>query len=177
MTKFTTCQFPGCKLKHYGLSYCSGHYQQFRAGRGMRPLGKKVFPSQVRDERGRKQCADCGTWMSEGQFSPSKYTADGLMSRCRECNVDQSYRNRWGFDRSTLQKMIDAQGGKCLICLDALGTGRDTAIDHDHSCCPNQYTCGKCIRGVLCSPCNRGIGCLRDDPEMLQRAANYLRKS
>lgn len=30
------------------------------------------------------------------------------------------------------------------------------------------------IRGMLCSPCNTGIGLLRDDPAIIRKAAEYL---
>ena len=40
-------------------------------------------------------------------------------------------------------------------------------IDHDH------HT-GQ-IRGLLCNPCNRAIGMLGDDAEVVQAAADYLR--
>ena len=30
------------------------------------------------------------------------------------------------------------------------------------------------MRGLLCEGCNRGIGLLRDDPDLLRRAADYI---
>jgi hypothetical protein len=39
-------------------------------------------------------------------------------------------------------------------------------VDHDHA--TNQY------RGLLCHRCNRAIGALEDDHELLLRAAAYL---
>jgi DNA-binding CsgD family transcriptional regulator len=48
------------------------------------------------------------------------------------------------------------QNDACAICgkTEADGSGRRLAIDHDHACCPGRRTCGKCIRGLLCTACN-----------------------
>lgn len=48
------------------------------------------------------------------------------------------------------------------------------AIDHDHSCCPGEITCGECIRGILCRRCNSGLGLFRDDWRIAQNAMKYL---
>lgn len=71
--------------------------------------------------------------------------------------------------------IYEAQGGKCAICERATGATRKLAVDHDHSCCAGATSCGKCVRSLLCKPCNRMLGHMRDDPEMAERAADYLR--
>lgn len=63
-------------------------------------------------------------------------------------------------------------GTTCWICD---GT-ENLHIDHDHVCCPGRNSCGKCIRGLLCRECNLGIGKLKDDPELLYRAIDYIAK-
>jgi Recombination endonuclease VII. len=50
----------------------------------------------------------------------------------------------------------------------------DLCVDHDHKCCSTGPSCGKCVRGFLCTHCNKGIGHMSDDAEKLRRAANYL---
>jgi hypothetical protein len=50
------------------------------------------------------------------------------------------------------------------------------AVDHDHTCCSGEITCGKCVRGLLCVRCNTVLGLLRDDPEILRAAIAYLEK-
>ena len=62
--------------------------------------------------------------------------------------------------------LLSAQNSRCLICGCPPGA-RQFAVDHDHAT--------GAIRGLLCGPCNAGIGLLRDDPALLLRAAQYLR--
>lgn len=61
----------------------------------------------------------------------------------------------------------------CWVC----GSFFRLAIDHDHSCCPGRFSCGECVRGVLCAPCNRAIGYAKDDPKILLKLAEYLENS
>lgn len=54
---------------------------------------------------------------------------------------------------------------ECAICGREPGSRR-LHVDHCHET--------GLIRGLLCSRCNSGIGLLRDDPELLKTAYNYL---
>lgn len=47
-------------------------------------------------------------------------------------------------------------------------------VDHDHDCCSGKVSCGKCVRGLICSPCNKFLGHLRDDPSAFERFRRYL---
>ena len=51
-------------------------------------------------------------------------------------------------------------------------------IDHDHSCCPEKGSCGKCIRGLLCGNCNRLLGTYenRRGTLVLDKLEEYLKK-
>lgn len=71
-----------------------------------------------------------------------------------------------------IERMIIEQGDACKLCRGELG---DTwTVDHDHACCPKAYTCGQCIRGVLCRRCNIALGMFREDPELLIAASIYV---
>lgn len=75
-------------------------------------------------------------------------------------------RSRWhGLTGEQVAARLAAQGGVCAICRN---TARRWAGDHDH------YT-GR-FRAVLCSPCNVGIGHLKDNPARLRAAADYLER-
>ncbi|MFE5535310.1 endonuclease VII domain-containing protein [Streptomyces sp. NPDC056492] len=58
--------------------------------------------------------------------------------------------------------MIADQGGLCCLCLRALAVH----VDHCHKT-------GR-VRGVLCFNCNTGLGLLKDSPDRILRAAEYL---
>jgi hypothetical protein len=79
--------------------------------------------------------------------------------------VDKTY----GISAEDYRRLYEAQGRRCAICKRATGAARRLAVDHDHKT-------GE-VRGLLCKPCNRyGLGMFaRDDPEIFDRASDYLR--
>jgi hypothetical protein len=82
---------------------------------------------------------------------------------------------KWGLTDDAVAERLAAQGGRCAICPAREPGGRGGwHVDHDHACCPAGRSCGRCIRGLLCTRCNVGLGNFRDDPELLHRAAAYL---
>ena len=75
----------------------------------------------------------------------------------------------YGLAPQDYASMLLSQRGACAIC----GThepggskGKRFAVDHCHAT-------GK-VRGLLCSPCNTGLGQLKDDPAVLRKAIAYL---
>jgi len=94
----------------------------------------------------------------------------------RNSNLKKNYP---GFTHDKYVALLTSQGGHCAICPATEPGGsanKHFHIDHDHSCCPGKKTCGKCIRGLLCSRCNTAIGLLDDDPVRLTSAINYLNR-
>ena len=62
--------------------------------------------------------------------------------------LDNKRMNRYRF-----RDLLISQDGVCAICRRGNLTG-PLFIDHDHVCCDKKWTCGKCVRGLLCGPCN-----------------------
>jgi Recombination endonuclease VII len=91
-------------------------------------------------------------------------------------NVRQHLRHRYGLSPEQRGKLLTEQNGCCYLCGEPLDLDhpRTVHVDHDHTCCPGSRTCGACIRGIACDPCNRGIGYFRDDPGRMRRVADQL---
>lgn len=170
------CPFPGCTRKASGEGYCNGHRAQLKRGQALRPLQVKTDP-RTRDAEGRKWCITCLTWKPVDDFSKERSRPDGLHTRCKRCMRSRALQAKFGIDIDRYERLLASQGGGCAICR-AVPTkhARAFAVDHDHSCCPTQETCGECVRGILCSRCNLMIGSLGDDPEVLVSMARYLRQ-
>ncbi|MFH9852639.1 endonuclease domain-containing protein [Streptomyces althioticus] len=63
---------------------------------------------------------------------------------------------RFRMTEESYAELLEAQGDGCAICGVTQPDGSVWHIDHDHTCCPVDIvtTCGNCIRGLLCPPCN-----------------------
>lgn len=77
-------------------------------------------------------------------------------------------RRLYGITEEVYEELLARQEGKCPIC-ERLYTEFKVrlAVDHDH-------LSGE-IRGLLCNHCNRRVIGRNRDPDLLQRASEYLR--
>ena len=159
---------------------CLLHYYRERTGVPLdTPVKESPHSSLLRDDQGNKKCSDCKVWKPTQQFGVRTRHLDGLTYRCKECQSQARYLKKYNLDMQTMQLMLTAQGG-CAIC-HTLDPGLNKwQADHDHSCCPvgpsGGKTCGKCLRGILCSPCNRMLGIVKEDKQTLLSAIQYLEK-
>ena len=91
---------------------------------------------------------------------------NGLDSWCRSCRATYRNENCRGKFRAVISddalRELKATTKECVIC----GSEGALVVDHDH-------VTGK-VRGMLCNHCNRGLGHFRDDPVLLEFAAQYL---
>lgn len=127
----------------------------------MPPRGKQAKPS----------CKDCkSTTRALNYPGPRCTTCHRAKTAERKDAAHGQYVERmYGITAEEYKILYEAQGGRCAICRRATGATRRLAVDHDHKT-------GR-VRGLLCKPCNRyGLGMFaRDNPEIFDRAANYLR--
>jgi len=72
---------------------------------------------------------------------------------------------RFNISLNEYDNLLDKQGGVCKICK-TKESRKVLCVDHNHNT-------GK-IRGLLCSKCNRGIGLLGDNIDLLKVAIKYL---
>lgn len=134
-----------------------------------------------------KLCKKCGKRRSTSKFHKSSSNKDGLQARCMDCNKkhvvewqkknpDYWHTQKQRQERIAIQwrmrkyNITEEEAVALLKVTDCEICGKDLEgkgnIDHDHAT-------GK-VRGVLCGPCNRGLGIFKDDIALLQKATQYL---
>ena len=73
-------------------------------------------------------------------------------------------KHRYGISYLEYEELL--ANAACGICGANSSSRGKLCLDHDHES-------GR-IRGFLCTECNLALGYLRDDPELLRRAIEYL---
>lgn len=132
----------------------------------------------------RKKCSGCEKVFGQEGFHKDKSSSDGYRSICKECAKAKSkawyeksdtyrliirnsgLRKRFGIDQADYFEMLKTQGGVCAICKKPPEEGKYLHVDHDHNTGD--------IRGLLCKPCNHGLGNFKDDVDTLTNAIEYL---
>ncbi|SFB69714.1 Recombination endonuclease VII [Nocardioides terrae] len=126
-------------------------------------------------DRRRSHCKTCVAAYYRDYFArnPGKYAEHKARVAANRQRLMNNRVWRFNLPRETLETILSARDGMCWIC----GESPGTHIDHDHACCPGTRSCGACVRGVLCQPCNLGLGFFRDRTDVLLRAVDYLRSA
>lgn len=141
-----------------------------------------------------KTCTSCKKEKSLDEFSYHKKGKHQRYAYCKICAIEKrrefiknnperesANKRRWrltsqyGITPEEYQKLYEGQDGKCAICHrsaplipGANGQG-SLHVDHDHETNFN--------RGLLYHFCNRLLGLAKDDPDILESAANYIRET
>ena len=143
-----------------------------------RPEAKQKLAKRLKDWKSKnseKVSAYQKQWREENAEHVSnygkKYMAEYVVKP--EVIAQTWERNLWKNYKMTAAEFNDlwaSQNGKCAICeVDLMPRGRQSnsvAVDHNHE--------NGAVRGLLCQACNRAIGLFKDNPKILQSAAEYL---
>jgi hypothetical protein len=125
-------------------------------------------------------CKDCWNayqrerW-ADGRINREKKAAANVAWRAanpdsiRAINRRSNLKRKFGITPEAYDAMHAAQDGRCAACgsTDSGDRRFETfSVDHDHAT-------GK-VRALLCSPCNRALGHVGDDPDRLMSLVAYL---
>jgi 5-methylcytosine-specific restriction endonuclease McrA len=120
-----------------------------------------------------KQCMRCKRTLEEKSFVKTGSGNRGnICHNCKRKSRSPEYKSRrsrvghlkktYGISIDDYNNLLERQDGLCAICK----TDRNLVIDHCHDT--------SMVRGLLCQQCNSGIGMLKDDPDLLRAALQYL---
>lgn len=111
---------------------------------------------------------ECGGLFCHKKFEIRRYKQQYCSQKCEQ--TSRVYR-KYSITKEEWWRLFDSQGQSC-VC--GKTEEKKWSLDHDHLCCPYGSSCGKCIRGILCSECNLLLGKVRDSSDTLRKLADYL---
>ena len=147
-----------------------------------------------------KKCSMCQTEKPLDSFCKHKAKHDGLNNNCKACvkeytskNKEQVKKYKSDYYFANREKCIEKhrrnylkrkynvtvewydeqlkkQNGQCMICGTTEGGGISSTLHVDHN-----HETGQ-IRGLLCRPCNTGIGLFKEKIDLLEKAIQYVNK-
>lgn len=109
--------------------------------------------------------------MKEKRESTKEYRKEYYNDSERKLQYRKKYIEReFGIKYEQYDQMLEEQKGVCAICgcPETKPNAKYLAVDHNHET--------GIVRGLLCNNCNRALGLLKDNKEILQNAIKYLEK-
>ena len=83
---------------------------------------------------------------------------------------ENTLKRKYGLTLEDYIKMLQEQNGSCAICFVKAEEQKNKVLVVDHN-----HLTGE-VRSLLCSQCNVAIGLLKENQEVILRAAEYLKK-
>ena len=146
---------------------------------------------QSAPDRSSQVCRICKKLKEADEFGWKAKTKSGVDTACKPClrirdrtryKRDTAKRKksakwaalkfRYGLAKDQWDALLQSQDGKCAICRKILAA--ESPGPSDRACVDHAHEDGK-VRGMLCNPCNAGIGHFMDSSAIAQAAADYLR--
>jgi|SRR5688572_4345064 len=129
-------------------------------------------------------CNSCRSHLPVEKFARALTRKSGFQSFCRSCmsarygrhNPARQLKFRYRLNVQEYSEKLLKQQGLCAACGIMPPPGKGLELDHDHSCCNKEKTCGKCLRDFLCPPCNKILGHAKDNEHQLLALIHYLNK-
>jgi hypothetical protein len=112
---------------------------------------------------GRRRCSKCKDRKLVIHFNRSTKTTSGFQTHCKDCNLIYEWQRKYSLTEEEARYLVQLRAKS--VCG---GCGKKDGLDLDH----NHETME--IRGFLCGPCNRALGLLRENPEILIALYNYI---
>lgn len=133
-----------------------------------RACSKDKFNISRRTGYSVRNCVVC-----DKEFTPNCSVHKICSEDCKKVNTRNWLRaSNYGLSPEDYNELFANQNNSCAIC--KRQNSDKWAIDHDHSCCEGGKTCGKCVRGILCFPCNQALGLLGENVATLREAVKYM---
>lgn len=157
-TRPTVCTKPECAEPVVSKGLCEVHYRR-----------------SLRGETGARACVQCGTAIPDSAHGKRKFCSKACLDKSISISQRENHRDVWlarkyGISEKQYDQLLREQRGKCRICGSKDPRGQSKSpyfqVDHDHKT--------GVVRGLLCAPCNVGLGSFGDSPELLRKAIEYL---
>jgi Recombination endonuclease VII len=150
-----SCRFDGCgrPVTVVAQMLCISHYSQHNRGKELTMIDKGRSDKSI--------WIECGAGNCSKPMNPNRL----ICTRCHDSAKRFSLRHE-AYVALTANPI-------CKVC----HATENIHIDHDHSCCPTAgVSCGKCVRGLLCSRCNWVLGNVSDDINLMLALIDYLKE-
>lgn len=109
-----------------------------------------------------RTCKSCARSLPLTEFHKDR---QWYLTRCKECRSAFRRDKKYDLSPAAYAATLEAQGGGCGIC----GSDDRLVVDHCHET--------GATRGILCNTCNRAIGLLHDNPDLIKRALDWLEQA
>jgi hypothetical protein len=163
-TEYGSNQSLGDGLSFYCLvcnrAKSNAHYRKRRAA-----MGKKVRDLSWVPE-GFRWCPTCKAAVPIEDYTQNSAVPSGFGANCKACHNAMGKEAYWlrqyGIPRKGVDDIRARQSNRCALCAEP-DPGH---LDHDHK--------NGGVRALLCQRCNFALGLLRDDPDLMRAAADYV---